>query len=253
MYKIHPKTDFIGKNVFYLTSCHSTNDYASQKIQNDEWAEGTLVITDEQTSGKGQRGNSWYSEPGQNLTFSVVLFPDFLKASEQFFLNMAVANALFETVEYFLKSNDLRIKWPNDLYHGRSKLAGILIENGIAGRNLSWSIIGIGLNVNQMDFALPNASSLAKLAQSVFDLKKILMLFCENLEKRYLSLKEGLPEKEQAFFEENLFLKNVPSLFRQGERIFEGEILGLGDAGKIRIQEAEKTWEFAHKEFEYIL
>ena len=135
----------------------STNDEA----RDARYMNGAVVIAERQSRGRGQRGNSWSSAEGMNLTFSAVLCPAGLRAESQFYLSKAVALSVSDTVDSF--GIESRIKWPNDIYVGDGKVAGILIENDLMGACISRSIAGIGLNVNQTAFdpALPNPTSLA--------------------------------------------------------------------------------------------
>ena len=114
MHNFQPKTLFLGKNTIYLPSCHSTNDTAAEIIQNAQAFDGTIVITSDQTSGRGQRGNTWETLPGQNITMSVILKPDFLNASQQFSLNIAISLGIYAFLSKYI-SEELKIKWPNGL------------------------------------------------------------------------------------------------------------------------------------------
>ena len=131
-----------------MPSCHSTNDIGLEMIRKPDIIEGTVIISDEQTMGRGQRGNAWVSESGQNLMLSLILAPRFLKPSDQFFLNMAISLAVRETVINFLPESNCQVKWPNDVYLNGVKLAGILIDLEGQALEPSHSVIGIGLNVN---------------------------------------------------------------------------------------------------------
>ena len=154
-----------GVTIDILEQTDSTNNRAAES----RYGAGDVVIAERQEAGRGQRGNSWSSTPGENLTFSVVLRPDFLPAERQFRISKAVALAVADTIaEAGLRP---AIKWPNDIYIGDRKVTGILIENDLMGPYLSRSVIGIGLNVNQTRFdpALPNPTSLAAEAGHPFD------------------------------------------------------------------------------------
>ena len=129
---------------------HSTNDTATELVRKGNLVEGTVVITDDQTAGRGQRGTRWVTSPGENLTFSLVLRPAFLAASEQFLLSQAIALGVLRFVSDF--ANQAQIKWPNDLFVNQMKLGGILIENAWQGSRMSHAIVGIGLNINQVEF-----------------------------------------------------------------------------------------------------
>ena len=132
MYKNLAKTFFIGKNLVYLPSCHSTNDIASGLIKNDQFFDGTVVITNNQTAGKGQRGNTWESNSGDNLMCSLVVRPR-IKVQELFSLNMRITLAIALALEDLLPDKRVEIKWPNDILIHRKKVGGILIENSIKG------------------------------------------------------------------------------------------------------------------------
>lgn len=252
MNKIQPKTLFTGKNAIYLPTCHSTNETASEIIQKGEVMEGTIVITDNQTRGKGQRGNAWFSEKGQNLTFTLILKPDFIPVNEQFRLNMAVSLAVCETLSEYLDEK-LKIKWPNDIFYGNQKLGGILIESLIANRVINYSFIGIGLNINQRDFDLPLATSLSNLTENyVYELEELLTNLLENLEKRYLNLKQGKDVFLKSDYTEKLFRKDVFSQYKGEEGMFEGKILGVNEAGKLIMDTKFGLKQFGTKEFEYI-
>ena len=138
----------------------STNDYLAQLCKESKAKEFYTVMADIQTKGKGQRGNSWESEAGKNLTFSIVLYPTALEAPKQFCLSMLAALACHEALDNY--TNGFSIKWPNDIYWKDKKIGGILIENELEGEYIVQSIIGIGLNINQEVFYsdAPNPVSL---------------------------------------------------------------------------------------------
>ncbi|NJM26329.1 MAG: biotin--[acetyl-CoA-carboxylase] ligase [Bacteroidia bacterium] len=159
MYKIPAKTLFFGKNLIYVPECHSTNDLAWELVKTAKAGEGTIVITSNQTAGRGQRGNAWEATAGLNLTFSIVFKPTFLAPHQQFALNMfsslAVAQALAEA-----NVPGLRVKWPNDVMSGARKMVGILVENTVQANRINHTVAGIGINVNQQAFDVPNATSI---------------------------------------------------------------------------------------------
>ena len=131
----------------HFDSCTSTNDMLKK-----EHGDLLAAVAEEQTAGRGQRGNSWYSEAGRNLLFSVLTEPRGVLASEAFILSQAMALAIARTLEKRLPERGVRIKWPNDIYVAGRKVCGILIENDLQGKRLVRSIIGCGINVNQTRF-----------------------------------------------------------------------------------------------------
>ena len=141
---------YIGKKIIELESVDSTNNYLSNCINKTNVLNGSVILAHNQTKGRGQRGNNWESEDGKNLTFSIYLKTDFVSVQNNFLLSIAVCNALHQLVSK--QCNQTQIKWPNDLFVSGKKIAGILIENTLKGNFLNYSIIGIGLNVNQVKF-----------------------------------------------------------------------------------------------------
>jgi BirA family biotin operon repressor/biotin-[acetyl-CoA-carboxylase] ligase len=259
LYKIYPKTLFVGQKVQYLPSCQSTIDEASAMItqggvNNTLPEEGIIVVTDFQTAGRGQRGNVWEAEPGQNLMIALILRPSFLTASEQFWLNMAVSLGIYDALVPLL-GDSLRIKWPNDLYVNNKKLGGILIENSIQGYRIAWSVAGIGINVNQIEFPIPTATSLQQEAPfpDGYSLPGLLSTLCESLERRYLQLKGGQRETLKADYLGIMYrYQETHEFSRDGER-FRGTIVGIDEAGRLAIAEEDTTKYYAFKEVQFII
>ena len=159
----------------------STNTYLSRMA--NILPGGTVIYTHRQTAGRGQKGNSWEAQPGKNLTFSMLLKRPGVPVRSQFLLSEAVSMAIVEVVSQWV--DDVKVKWPNDIYCGDRKLCGILIENSLDGDGIAHTIVGVGLNVNQMAFVsdAPNPVSLAQLAGREFDLEDLLHQVCERIEQ----------------------------------------------------------------------
>lgn len=186
------KNLFIGRTVIRLERVDSSNNYARTLLRDKMPLEGTVIVADEQTAGRGQRANLWVSEAKKNLTCSYILRPAFLAAKDQFMQSAAVALAVEATVSEFLPTENVRIKWPNDILVNGRKTSGILIENSLRGMNLETSIVGIGMNVNQTEFADGlNATSLKLITRENVDVDEVLERLNENLEQRYLKLRQG--------------------------------------------------------------
>ena len=251
MHNFQPKTLFLGKNLIYLPSCHSTNDVAAEKIQNGAIFDGTIVITSDQTSGRGQRGNNWEALPGQNITLSVILKPDFLNAASQFSLNIAVSLGVYEFLSKYAVE-DLSIKWPNDIYIGNRKLGGILIENTLAGSRLSYSIVGIGLNINQLNFSNTKAISLRLATQhDEFDLEKLIEELCVCLEKYYLQLKNGHAANQKKQYLQILYRFEETHYFSKNGSRFLGKIVGIADSGQLMLEVEGEIQYFDFKEIAF--
>ena len=255
MYKIYPKTLFVGQKIQYLPSCQSTNDEAATLIAKESPIEGTLVVTSNQTAGRGQRGNRWEARPNQNLTGSFILKPTFLTASEQFWLNTAISLGIYDLLQP-LVGDALRVKWPNDVYAGSQKLGGILIENVLHGYTIAWSVVGIGLNVNQTEFSYSTATSLQVQAPlpNMYNVEGLLSRLCETLEYRYLQLRAGQRETLKNNYLQILYRFGQEHWFQRGEQVFRGTITGVDDTGRLCLLMAEDntTHYFGFKEVVFL-
>lgn len=243
MYKIQPKTLFLGRNVIYLPSCHSTNDSAFEIIQLNPPIEGTVVITDNQTAGRGQRGASWEATSHQNLTFSLILYPSFLPAYQQFKLNQAISLG----INAFLRKQgiqDALIKWPNDIYVGEKKLGGILIENTLYGSIIKTSIVGIGLNVRQRVFENPKATSLASvLLNNNFDLSICLEGLLEEIDRFYQMVADTTNWAliHQLYESHLLGIGQKRDYLDEAGNRFQGMIRGVHPSGLLQIEKQDGT------------
>jgi BirA family transcriptional regulator, biotin operon repressor / biotin---[acetyl-CoA-carboxylase] ligase len=236
-------TLFIGRQLIRLSQAASTNTYLASLAREQSIAEGFVVITREQTEGRGQRGASWISEPGKNLTLSVLLYPSFIPAHEQFLLSQCVAVALAETVAFFLPKETIHIKWPNDIYVNERKIAGILIENTLLNQTIGSSITGIGLNVNQQSFgnAAPIAVSMLHVLKQEIDPDKVSEVLFSCLESQYLQLKAGKKEQLKNRYTTMLYRLNEWHTFLQEGNSFPGKIIGVDDTGKLMLEMTDQT------------
>lgn len=237
--------------IFRFETLESTNGYAQDHLS--ELDNLSVIVADWQTAGRGQRGNRWLAAPGENLTFSLVLKPEALLAREQMQLtalaSVALRGALLEA------GFPPRIKWPNDLYVGDSKLAGMLIENRLFGDHIEASVIGIGLNVNQTAFdpCLSNPTSLKALCGRSFSCDEVL----ESILRHFAA---WLPKIDTPA----LWEAYTGELYAIGERrqwkdsatgtTFYGTIKGVRRDGRLMIRLDDGTLRLpAFKEIEYIL
>ena len=184
---------FVGQNLITIKEVDSTNTFLKNIVSNSKpLMEGTVIMAEHQTAGKGQQQNGWHSEAGKNLIFSLLLFPQFLLPDSSFNLLTAISLGVIKPLQKVL-GKDCRIKWPNDIYYGQKKLGGILIENALAGQTIKHAVIGIGININQEKFPahLPNPVSLLQILQKKSDIKEVLLQICAGIEFYYLKLKAG--------------------------------------------------------------
>ncbi|MCK0191334.1 biotin--[acetyl-CoA-carboxylase] ligase [Arenibacter sp. F20364] len=219
-----------------LSATDSTNAYLKDLMFNNKIGDFTVVMAHTQLKGRGQMGTNWLSEPGKNLTFSVLVKSIDRLVSEQFLLNIYVSLAIYEALS-LLQVPDLKIKWPNDIMSGHCKICGILIENILSGQHIQASIVGIGLNVNQLTFNnLPNVSSLKLLLGRSLDLDELLSKIVENLKDLLGNSGAGDRKDLVERYESRLFRKDKPSTFKnQDDQIFMGFIKGVSSTGKLKI------------------
>jgi BirA family transcriptional regulator, biotin operon repressor / biotin---[acetyl-CoA-carboxylase] ligase len=248
-------SSFIGKNIIRVERVSSTNDYALELLdrQKEKIIDGTVIVADQQTAGKGQQGNTWQSEKGQNLTLSVVLFPTFVPPDEQFSLSKVVSLGITDFLQTYCQ--DVYIKWPNDIYIKNAKIGGILIEHSILGNMISHTIAGIGLNVNQTFFPqdIPNPTSMKLCKAREFDLKKTLNFLLTFIENRYFQLGLGRQEELNRDYTSRLYWLNEKHEFESFDEQFTGKILGAEDNGELRIQtENGEIQGFYFKEVEFL-
>lgn len=171
-------------DIRYVDSIGSTN--SAMVAGADSYGHGDVLCARSQTAGRGQRGNTWQSEPGKNLTFSLMLRPRRLKATDAFLLSMLVSNGIVDALAPLLPGLEVEVKWPNDIYVGNGKLAGILIENSLSGPYIERSVVGVGLNVNQASFPPMSLHpvSMAMISGRNFDLEDVLNVVADAVVRR---------------------------------------------------------------------
>jgi BirA family biotin operon repressor/biotin-[acetyl-CoA-carboxylase] ligase len=236
-----------GNEILVLDEVTSTNLYVQDLATNKNLIEGYVVRAKTQTSGKGQRGNVWETEPHKNLTFSLVLKPN-LAVNEQFMLSKVVALGIADFLTS-LNLEQVKIKWPNDIWVNNKKVAGILIENTLKTNKISTSIVGVGLNVNQQEFSPNlNATSLQNELNINFDIEALLndLLIC--LEKRYLMLRALQYQKINTDYLTNLLGYNTELNYKIGHNQCKGIIRGVNPLGLLQLEIDGQPNEFDLKE-----
>ena len=247
----------MGQNIINLDETESTNTYAINLLKEISVTDGTLIFTHKQTKGRGQVGNTWQAESGKNLTFSLVLHPSFLPADKQFYLSKIISLAVFGMLTEFLDISlyDIKIKWPNDILVNNKKIAGILIENILRTNYLQSSVIGVGININQLNFfgIDKQVTSLAALLKKEFDLKELLRLFCKHFEALYLSLKQGNFTKITQAYLQQLYKYNQWANYRVGNEIFSAKITQVEENGLLVLtNEQNQILKFNFKEVAFL-
>ncbi|NAS29623.1 biotin--[acetyl-CoA-carboxylase] ligase [Flavobacteriaceae bacterium R38] len=222
--------------IIKLDAIDSTNSYLKRISLENELENYTIVIAAEQTSGRGQMGAVWSSEPYKNLTFSIYTRIQYITGEQQFYISIVVSLSIFKTLR-LLGIPNLKIKWPNDILSANYKICGILIENVIKHNTLYESVIGIGLNVNQIKFeGLPNVSSMKLLTGKNFNHDEIVHLIVQQIKEYDKILAKGDYQSLFDEYESHLFRKDKPSTFKNNEgEVFMGFIKGITPLGKLKV------------------
>lgn len=248
-----PEPLFTGKNTIYFQQIDSTNTYAMDMISKTNPPEGTCVRTDYQTAGKGQIGRYWQSETGKNVLISYIFYPHCIKATDQFYLNIMSGLAVINTLSLWIP--EVKIKWPNDIYAGNKKIAGILVQNVLRGTQIKTTVIGIGINVNQILFPadIPNPTSVAIETGKFADLEKIILWLSAGLEHQYFLLKKHSFDIMKMDYLNHLYRLNEWATFctdTTGD--FIARITGIDAQGKLLLQlENETTVSFGFRELTF--
>jgi BirA family biotin operon repressor/biotin-[acetyl-CoA-carboxylase] ligase len=238
----------IGKVLYHLDSVDSTNNFAAKLINDQICQNASVILADEQSAGKGQMGNTWESAHATNLLCSFVWKPDNLSVTDQSKISWMISLTLHKLL--LRLGIDASIKWPNDIYVGSQKIAGILIENQLEGNNISWVIAGIGLNVNQCLFETPNATSVQLLTGRTFRIKTILNELTDIL-NGYLGQWNSIESSLKSEYELQLYQKGESALYADAHGEFEGEILGVQDDGRLQIKVLNETRYYSLKEIQF--
>ncbi len=220
--------------IIKLDAIDSTNTYLKELASVALPEDYTVVVAEQQTSGRGQMGTQWNAEKGKNLTVSVFKKFEGFKIEQQFFISMAVSLAICKTLQSF-KIPKLAIKWPNDILSANQKICGILIENVIKNNQFKGSVIGFGLDVNQKFFdSLPKASSMSLLTGIIYNKDEILSKILKDLQYYFKKLEAQQFEAIKLEYESLLFRKGKPSTFTNADgQNISGIIKGISDTGKL--------------------
>ena len=245
---------FIGQNLVTLKEVDSTNTFLKTLASNSTPVpEGTVIMAEHQFAGRGQQLNGWFTEAGKNLTFSILLKPWFINADQQFGLTQAVSIGVAKALQN-VAGEQIKIKWPNDIYYGNKKLGGILIENMLQGARINNCVVGIGLNINQEAFPdhLPNAVSLRQILHKDYDLQLLLSDICSHIEACYLQLKVGRINELNTQYLNELFGLNKVLKFRSEGQDFVGTIKGVTARGLLKVDSENGPREYNLKGIQFL-
>ena len=247
--------DMLQDRIIEVYRVDSTNSYAERMIKEKKVPEGTVIRAHEQTAGKGQGDNVWLSEPLKNLTISMILYPRFLPVDQQFIINKAVSLGVIDFVHTLLPPGSCKIKWPNDIYYGSSKLGGILISHTISGNSFDTSIIGIGINVNQIRFdpSVPNPVSIKQIITNDTDTESALNSLINKLDHRYDQLKKSDLSLLDQDYRNNLLGFEEERRFKKDKDLFTGIIRDVDHFGRLIIESRDYgQMTFSHGEIEFL-
>lgn len=245
------KSKIIGSEIIRLNTTDSTNDYCLKLLKENDVAEGIVVSADEQTAGRGYRENQWESEKGKNLTFSIALFPDFLKANQQFLLSEIISLGITDFLSLY--KNNVSIKWPNDIMIGEKKAGGILIENVIQENKIIMAVTGVGLNINQTEFNnyYPEPVSLKSILGVDLDLEECLSLLCDSIEKRYIQLKDNNIDAINSDYINGLYRYKKMCSYKDKNGEFKAKIIDVAVSGHLVVK--TETGEIRNYDFKEIV
>lgn len=242
-----------------MDHCDSTNALGFQESLSANIEEGFAWIAGHQTAGKGQRGNQWHAQANQNLLVSFLLKPNHNLLQTQFYLSKAIANGILIGLQQWAsdslkESLPLEIKWPNDIYLEGKKIGGILIESNFQAGKWAFSIIGIGLNINQLEFEGLRATSLRLWTQNpqAIDIREIYNNIAIGIENQYEAFKGQAFTSIDSNYHAKLFQKDAWHSYQDKNGIFEGKIVRVNELGLIEIERNLGTESYDIKELSFI-
>jgi BirA family biotin operon repressor/biotin-[acetyl-CoA-carboxylase] ligase len=240
----------IGQKIIHLDTVDSTNNYTANLQKEGKIQHGTVILADEQTAGRGQRGASWTSSAGENLLLSVYLIPDNLSVVNQPALTHFISLSLID----FLRKIGIsgKIKWPNDIYVNDQKIAGILIENSIRSSYISASIIGVGFNVNQQSFEGVNATSLKLQNEQHFQLKEVLFSWIQEMNLLWAELTKGNLKLLESRYKQELYLLNESAFYLDETGEFEGIVRDVDNQGYLILEKNTELEKYDLKEIRLV-
>lgn len=241
-----------GHHQLELSEVTSTNDFAKQLAEENLAGHGSFVRADFQTKGRGQELNAWEADKGKNLLCSLVILPQRLPADEQVYLNITVCLGVYDMVKHYLPEAPVTIKWPNDIYIGHKKVAGILLENNLQGMQIKQCVAGMGVNINQVMFKNPRAVSLAQVSGSEYDIKECAAELLDKLNKRYHQLMSDHRDALWRDYHGVLYRKDVPSFFETDNEQLYGIVRGIDTAGRLLLEVQDEIRIFHVKQIRWL-
>lgn len=226
-------------NILKFESIDSTQGYLiSSDLSNlPEW---TIVMAHEQINGRGQSNNVWETDKGKNLTISILLKPNFINISNQFLITQVLSLGIYDYLKKYIQ--DVSIKWPNDIYIGKKKICGILVNNKLQGEEFSYSICGIGLNVNQTTFSLAtNPTSMKIELGKDFDLLIVLYELLDSIYYRYNRFKMNIVVNYKKEYLSRLLNYNIWAKYFYEDKSVVAKIVDVNEYGYLKLLKKDNT------------
>lgn len=244
---------FVGNPTIDLKTVDSTNDYAATLISKESISDGLVVCAEQQTAGKGQMGTKWLSTKGKNLTLSIILKPKSLHIKHQFYLSIITALSIRDLLKKY--HIEAKIKWPNDVYVKSNKIAGILIQNTLIKSTIQYSVIGMGININQESFdpTIANPTSFSLEINKQYDLIEVRKDLYTYFEMYYIDLKEGRFDLLMSEYKTSMYLKNEVRSYKLTDgKIVNGIIRDVQENGLLDIEIDDEIRSFSLKEVSFV-
>lgn len=234
-----------------LDSVDSTNNYAMAKVRSGMAEHGETFIAKEQTAGKGQRGKTWQMAAGQSIALSLIVKADKLKQEQQFLLSMAVSLGAYDFFEKYA-GDQVKIKWPNDLYWCDRKAGGILIENVFKGMQWKWAVVGIGININQIRFSklLPNPVSFQQITGNKYDVIEMAIELRSFVMTRIEKISPYTTKKMLKEYNLHLYKLHEPVKLKKANAVFTTTVKEVSVHGQLcTIDTTERQFDFGEVEW----
>ena len=229
-----------GHKLLHLDTVDSTNNFLEGLIQKEKLTDGTIAMADFQSSGKGMLNNTWTSEKSKNLLFSMLFRPKSLQVSQQFYLSKTISLGISDYLLEFFPLEEVKIKWPNDIFVSTSKISGILIKCAVRNESVLHAVIGTGLNVNQTSFPIDfNATSLKLLTGNFMSPENVLNNLIEKLDLRFEMMKSGAFKAIDSDYHSRLLGFNSWLKYAQNGQTFEGKIVEVGEDGRVLLEKRD--------------